>query len=323
MSTQILDEELAVLYEAKLSGEEWPLPKEATLQYADYAVWQRRVMQAGTPCFNEIANWWMNRLSAAPPAPPPPIGGVARSAPLDPSQGILSWNVEEHIARRLDTIARRTGATHFTIRLAAFVALIADLTAKSTVVVATGFANRNRVELQTIVGRLLNPIHLVFCYDENWSFLQWLEAVRDHVFEAAKRGELPCGMIHEQLLALGKRLPEVQCYFTVSRDHSDKRFGNVIVSDETWHVGAMPRGLTIHIDERKPENCRISFDASAYDREEMRRMVDQFLRLLEVVAGNPELSLGNLMMAARWNAAFAEILADKAGAPSDAGVARG
>ena len=215
-------------------------------------------------------SWWINLLSSAPPATPLPLRSVARRAPLDPSDGVLNWKIEGRIAKRLDEIARRAGATHFTIRLAAFVALIADLAAKSTVVIAAGFANRNRAEMQTIVGRLLNPIHLVFSYDEDKSFLQWLESVRDHLFEATKRGDVPCSIIHEQLRASGMPTPEVQCYFTMSRDRSDKRFGNLVISDETWGVQGMPRGLTVHIDERKPENCQITFDATVYERGEMR-----------------------------------------------------
>jgi amino acid adenylation domain-containing protein len=312
LSGQILDLELTVSYEAMLSAKELPLPNQAALQYADYAVWQRQVMQPGDSYFDDLMNWWMNLLANVPPGTSPPLNSVERRAPLDPSDGVLSWKIEERIAKRLDEIARRIGATHFTIRLAAFVALIAGLTAKSTVVVAAGFANRNRMEMQTIVGRFLNPVYLVFSYDENRSFLQWLETVRDHVFEATKRGELPFGMIHEQLQAAGMHPPDVQCYFAMSRDHSDKRFGNLIISGETWRVGGMPRGLTVHVDERRPENCGISFDANVYDRGEMRVMRDLYLRLLELIAEEPEQPLGKLTMRMQWDAAMADVIASTA-----------
>jgi amino acid adenylation domain-containing protein len=322
LSAQILDAELAVLYEARLYGKEWPLPREADLQYADYAVWQRQVMQPGSSYFNELMSWWMNLLSVVPSAIPAPLRSVVRGARRAPSDGVLSWRIEEHTAKRLDEIARRAGATHFTIRLAAFVALIADSTANSTLVVAAGFANRNRVEMRTIVGRLLNPILLVLPYDESRSFLQWLAMVRDRVFEAMERGDLPHAMIQEQLRASGMHPPEVQCYFTMSRDHSDQSFGNLVIKDETWRVGGMPAGCAVYIDERRPENCRISFDANIYDPGEMRAMLDRYLRLLEVLAEEPELPLLKLMMMMRWNAAVSEVIAGEFGMPSDAPSAR-
>ena len=69
------------------------------------------------------------------------------------SEGVLQWKLEERAAKRLDEIARSAGATHFTVRLAAFAALIADVTASSTVVIGTGFANRNQLRHRTSLVR--------------------------------------------------------------------------------------------------------------------------------------------------------------------------
>ena len=49
------------------------------------------------------------------------------------------------------------------------------------------------------------------------------------------------------------------------------------------------------IDERKPENCRVNFDANIYDRNGMRVMLDRYLRLLEAAAREPELPIGTLL----------------------------
>jgi hypothetical protein len=191
LGSQILDAELAIMYEAMLHGKELHPPKEPLLHYADYAMWQREVMQPEGSYFNEAMSWWKRLVCTVPPATRQPFRRAIRRAPLDPSQGVLQWRIEEKTARRLDEIARSLGATHFTIRLAAFAALIADVTTGPTVVITTGFANRNRVEAQRIVGRFLTPVQLVFSFDKNKTFLEWLKIVRDHVFEVTTRGELP------------------------------------------------------------------------------------------------------------------------------------
>jgi len=159
---------------------------------------------------------------------------MVRRPPIDPSEGVLRWKLEEGAAKSLDEIARRIGATHFTVRLAVFTALMAGLTGGSTAVIAVAFAKRNGVETQNIVGPFLNPVHLVIPYDENKTFLDWLAFVRDRVFEAMERGELPYGKIYEQLRASWLELPDVQFYFITSRDHSDQHFGNLVISDEFW-----------------------------------------------------------------------------------------
>jgi non-ribosomal peptide synthetase component F len=174
--------------------------------------------------------------------------------------------------------------------LAAFAALIADVTASSTIVIGVGFANRNHVETQNIVGPFLNTVHLVFFYDAHKTFLEWLEIVRDHVFEATTRGELP----YDRLRASGVEPPEIEFYFTMLTDHT-QHFGNLAISEEFCTVGTMPWKCMFDIDEQKPENCRVNFDANIYDRNEMRAMLDRYLRLLEAVAREPELPIGKLL----------------------------
>jgi hypothetical protein len=306
--SQILDAELAILYEALLHGKEPPLGKEAPLQYADYAVWQRQVMRPDSAYFTKLMNWWKTLLATAPPSTRRTLPSAARRAPLDPTEGVLRWKLKEGAAKKLDDVARRIGATHFTVRLAAFAALIAELTARSTVVIATGFANRNRVETQNIVGPFLNPVHLVIRYDENKTFIEWLSFVRDLVFEATAHGDLPCNSIYEQLRTSGIELPNLRFYFTMSRDHFDQHFGGLVISDEFWRVGTMPSGCTVYIDERRPENCRVNFDANTYDRKKMRTMLDLYLRLLEAAACEPELPMRKLLMNAYREDAIAEVL---------------
>jgi amino acid adenylation domain-containing protein len=310
-SSHILDAELANLYDAMLHGKELTLSKKIPLQYADYAVWQRHVMRPDGPYFNEVMQWWKSFILTAPPATRLPFRSLIDRAPMDPNEGVLQWSLEERTVTRLDDIARSNGATHFTIRLAAFVALIADLSETSTVVIGTGFANRNRIETQNIVGPFINPVHLVFPYDASRPFREWLKFVRDRVFEATMRSELPSDMFYEQLRASGIELPRMQFYFTMMGDHSDQQLGDVVISDEFWGVGTMPSGCKVYVDERRPEYCRVNFDANTYDRKDMRALLDQYLRLLEAVVQEPEFPIGKLLMLTRWDAVLAEIIAEE------------
>lgn len=313
--SQILDSELAILYEAILHGKNPPLPKQSPLHYADYAAWQRQFMRPGHPYFNEAVSWWKTLASRVAPAIRQPNEKPTRRAPLDPRAGVLQWCVEEQTAKRLDEIARKAGATHFTIRLAAFAALIGDAIGDAPIVIGTGFANRNRIETQNLVGPLRNPVCLLFAYDPNKTFLEWLEYVRDQVFDATTRGELPFETIREHLHVSGVELPDMLFYVTMTRDNSDQHFANLVISGEFWEVGAMPSGCTVFIDEQKPEHCRLNFDANSYDRKEMRAMLDRYIRLLEAVAREPELPIGKLLAIVRWDDALAELLTDDQGAP--------
>jgi non-ribosomal peptide synthetase component F len=195
----------------------------------------------------------------------------------------------------LDQLARRVDATHFTVRLAAFAALVADVTGNSTIVIGTNFASRNHVDIQNIVGPFVNTTALVFSYDATKTFLEWLEIVRDRVFETKRHSELSYEEIKQQLRARGIEAPEIGIIFAMSGDHSDQQFGNLVISNELWDVGKMPWGCQFCLDEQRPENCRVLFDAGVYDRNGMRAMLDRYLRLLEATAREPELSIGKLL----------------------------
>jgi amino acid adenylation domain-containing protein len=304
LAFQILHSEFATLYEAMLHGKEPPFRKEPPLQYADYAVWQRQVMRPDSPYFKAAVDWWKKNIPTALKSNPLPFTRLIRRAPLDPSEGVLQWKLEEQAAKRLDEIARGAGATHFIVRLAAFAALIADVTASPTIVIGTAFANRNHVETQNIVGRLVNTVHLVFSYDANKTFLKWLEFVRDQVFEASTRSELP----YDTMRASGVEPPEIEFYFNMASDHSDQHFASLTISSEFCSVGAILCKCMFEIDERKPENCAVNFDSKLYNRKEMRVMLNRYLRFLEAAAREPELPLRKLLMIAgarplRWTCA--------------------
>lgn len=64
---------------------------------------------------------------------------------------------------------------------------------------------------------------------------------------------------------------------------------------------SMPKGCTVYVDEQKPQNCRVIFDATRYDRNEMCAMLDRYVRLLESAARQPELAVGTLLTMAGTN----------------------
>jgi hypothetical protein len=199
------------------------------------------------------------------------------------------------VDQRLDEIARRAGTTSFVARLAAFAALIADVSGNPTVVISTFFDNRHRVEAQSIVGRFVNWVPLVLSYDAAQTFQQWLKTVHDRVFETLAHSELPFSSIAQRLRALGVEPPGTQITFMLSRDHSEQRFGGLLcVSDNVWSIGTMPQGCLFYVDARRPENCQVRFDAGLYRPEDMRALLDRYLRLLEAASREPGLPLGRL-----------------------------
>ncbi|MBU6352387.1 MAG: AMP-binding protein, partial [Chloroflexi bacterium] len=107
-SLEVLQRELAVLYNAFRQGESSPLP-ELPLQYADFALWQRRWLAEGA--LEEQLLWWQEYLAAAPELLPLPT-----DRPRPPVQSyrgaIHTVALAPELMEALHTLAGRSGATH-------------------------------------------------------------------------------------------------------------------------------------------------------------------------------------------------------------------
>jgi acyl carrier protein len=294
-SSTILMNELAALYEAKVRGMDAPIPKYMPLQYIDYAAWHNRFIKPGTAAYAQILAWWKQAFSKRVRSAKLPFMRSSAETGLHPSEGIIHWKLDEAAAERLDAFARDVGVTHFIVRLACFVALIADVTGRSTLVLGTYFANRHRVETRNIVGLFTNLAPMVFSYRRRLALGDWLRTVRDQVFETEARSEIPYEELYEQLRAAGLKPSGVRIVFTMSSDLGVQRFGGLTVTRRPYPLERMPWGCQVYIDERVPANSRVDFDAGYYPRTAMQAMVDRYLRLLDAASRQPDLTIGRLV----------------------------
>lgn len=152
-STGILFEELTALYArggdpAGLAPVRW--------QYADYA--QRQHEQQRTGELDRQYAYWLRQLDGAELARPPrrSDAGSATGAVT----GVAGVDISARTTRRLRELARTTGATLFTLLLAAYFAQLHRCGRQTDLAVASLFANRSRSESHGTVGFLANMVML-------------------------------------------------------------------------------------------------------------------------------------------------------------------
>ena len=123
-SMGVLVREITSLYGALAAGAPSPFP-ELPIQYADFAVWQRRWL-AGEVLDRQLA-YWRQRLAGAPASLDLPAD---RPRPAVPSHrgAEMSILLSAHLSRQLSQLARRQEATPFMVLLAAFLALLGRIT---------------------------------------------------------------------------------------------------------------------------------------------------------------------------------------------------
>jgi amino acid adenylation domain-containing protein len=186
-SEDVLVREFATLYEAFSQGQASPLP-ELPIQYADYAVWQRGWLQ-GEVLERQLA-YWTGQLKGAPAVLVLPTDWP-RPAVQSYRGASYEFTVSKEVTTQLHALSREAGVTLFMTLLAAFKTLLCRYTGQKDIVVGTDVANRNRTEIEGLIGFFVNQLVLRTDLSGNPTFRELLGRVREVTLGAYTHQDLP------------------------------------------------------------------------------------------------------------------------------------
>jgi hypothetical protein len=187
--------ELAQIYASLSLDKPSPLPP-LSIQYADFATWQREWLKDAV--LEAQLGYWKERLN----------GDIAvLNLPTDhPRPAIQTFNGGTHtlllppaLQEALNALSRREGTTLFMTVLAAFKTLLYRYCGESDVTIGTPIANRNRSEVEPLIGFFLNTLVLRTDLSGNPTFRELLGRVRDVALGAYAHQDIPFELLLEQL----------------------------------------------------------------------------------------------------------------------------
>lgn len=184
-SRGVLFRELTALYEAYSRGQPSPLA-ELPLQYADFALWQRRQ----TEVFEQHLTYWRQHLLGAPVQLQLPT-----DRPRSPVQTFAGARQPIHLAtsevEALKRLGQQEDCTLFMILLTAFTVLLSRYTSQEDVVIGVPIANRNRTELEHMIGFFVNTLVLRSDLRNGPTVRQLLRRIRENALGAFAHQDLP------------------------------------------------------------------------------------------------------------------------------------
>ena len=192
-SMGVLIRELSTLYGAFVHGEADPL-KALSLQYADYAVWQRKWM--GGEVLQEQAEYWKAALGGAPELLELP-GDHARPAQQNYAGAFAGLVLDEELTTGLKELSKRHGTTLFMTLLAGWAALLGRLSGQQDVVIGTPVANRGRVEIEGLIGFFVNTLALRLDLSGSPAVGELLERVKAQTLTAQEHQDIPFEQVVE------------------------------------------------------------------------------------------------------------------------------
>lgn len=193
-SMGILVREMAELYDAFCSKRPTQLP-ELPIQYADFAHWQRNWLQGER--LDEHLSYWRQQLADLPALNfptdyPRPAGPRFRGA-------CIPLTLQEDLTARLNELRKRAGVTLFTSLLAAFQMLLQRYTGQTDIVMGTVIANRNRTDIEGLIGFFVNALVLRTSLQGNPTFYELLARTREVVEQAYAHQDMPFDKLAQEL----------------------------------------------------------------------------------------------------------------------------
>jgi len=215
-SLGLLVQDICDYYAAFVQGPH-PATQSGTLQYADFAAWQRK-NYAPERLESEIS-YWRNKLSEAPDVHQFPLERPRPEIPsLKMGREILSFHGE--IVEDLRHLARSSGHTLFVVLESLFAALVARYSGNVAPVIVSPVANRGREEFESIVGYFANLVPLYHSFDPAMPVSAYLSQAGEDIREALGRQHVPYELVAGQL-ARGRarnRLPISQISFALQNN---------------------------------------------------------------------------------------------------------
>ena len=186
-SVALLMKEVTRLYDLYSRGNPSPLP-ELAIQYSDYAVWQQQWLQGET--LDEKLTAWERQFGENPPLLELPTDDRARTT-LPARAARQKLLLSRELTGELKTLSQRENSTLFMTMLTAFECLLHRYSGQVDMVVGTGVANRNRREIEELIGFFINMLVVRTDLSGNPTFKQLLARVRRATLTAYTFEDLP------------------------------------------------------------------------------------------------------------------------------------
>ena len=288
--------EMTALYEAFLVSRPSPLP-ELSIQYSDFAAWQQRWMKGNAMAGH--LQYWKAQLRGAPPLLELPID---RPRPrIQSFRGArLSFTLDKPLVDALGALGRTESCTLFMVLLAGFQTLLARRSGAEDLVIGSPIANRNRHEVEPLIGSFMNTLALRGDLSGDPPFIELLQRVHKTALDAYAHQDLPFEKLVAELQPARhlSHSPIFQVMFILQNTPaSPTQSGTLTIAQQDIDAGSSKMDLTLNLEET-PEGCVgwMEYSTDLFDRSTIERFIYQYQFLLKSIVDNPASRLSELAL---------------------------
>lgn len=264
------------------------------IQYADYAVWQRKFMEG--PELDYHKEYWLRQFQGELPVlelptdlPRPPVKSSRGAHIIKPLQ--------EGFHSRLQAWCRDEDVTPYMLLLAAYAVLLYGYTGQTDLIIGSPTANRSMEQIEPNIGFFVNTLPIRIRLDESSTFRETVRQVKQLALEAQEHQDFPLDKLIELL--------------TIDRDLSRSPLFQVMFVLQNMHVGwEEAEEFPLRFSSSVPTNSSkfdLTFSANAHNLQveysvdlflesTVQRMLDHYVHLLDSTCASPDQVLADIQL---------------------------
>ncbi|WP_445179056.1 non-ribosomal peptide synthetase [Pseudomonas sp. McL0111] len=296
-SMNVLIDEFIHCYDAFDAGAQ-PQLAALPVQYSDYALWQRRWLEAGEQA--RQLQYWQAQLGDEHPVLELPLD---HSRPAVPSYRGTRYEfaVDGQLAEQLRNTAQKHQVTLFMLLLGAFNALLHRYTGQTDIRIGVPIANRNRAEIEGLIGFFVNTQVLRTQLDGQTQVDDLLRAIKETALGAQAHQDLPFERLVEAL-KLERSLSHTPL-FQVMYNHQPQvadlanvgTASGLSLSSLDWQSRTTQFDLSLDTWEKGGKlHAALTYASDLFDATTIERMARHWTRLLQAMVADTSQRVGEL-----------------------------
>ncbi len=292
-------QQLGELYRRAQSGATLRLDPQP-IEYADFALWQRERLEGGLQ--DAQLAFWRRELEGAPASLDLPTDRAR--PPVQSFQGAhIHRKFSPDLLQAIRDVGQREGCTLFMTATALFAVFLHKLSGQDDIVIGTPIANRNRTDLESIIGYFANTIALRTPLHGDPTFQEVLTTVRTRAIAALTHQEVPFGKVVIEVSPDRdlSRTPIFQALLVVHTEQAADRVlgeatGERLAFERRWSKFDITLAMGEHSD-----GLAVGFEYATdlFDTATVERMATQFEQLTRRAVEHPDLRISELVLQSR------------------------
>jgi amino acid adenylation domain-containing protein len=285
-SVNIFIEELISVIDSLSTGKPINLTP-TTITYSDYAISQNKWL-ASEECRRQLEYWKKELWGYAD----------VLQLPVDfPRPKILTYNgtayhfmLDSDLRNRIMNISLKHGTSMSITMLTAFSTLLSRYSSQDEFVVGVPVSNRNNVELESLVGVLINTLPIRIKINEGMSFASHMEQISKNFFSAYENQEVPFEHLVEELNI--KRATDIspifQVIFNYLQQYNNKiHLPGLLIQKMEEEQASVQLDLTLTVKDHKDNlSCKLEYNTDLFRPETIERFAGHYITFLKAICSD-------------------------------------